>query len=182
MKKFIVAFSIMALTLTQSAKAQMYTYKDGSVSFFSKTAMEDIDAHNTKTNVLLQIAEKKIAFIAYNTDFKFVSKLMEEHYNEKYVESEKFPMATFLGKINEDIDLTKEGVYNVTVTGNFTLHGVVKERTIPGTITVKSGEINVKAVFPVTCGDHKIIIPTLVVAKVSEKVDVTVNVNLVPKK
>ena len=107
---------------------------------------------------------------------------MEEHYNEKYVESEKFPLATFQGKINEDIDLAKDGVYPVTVTGTFSLHGVPKERTISGTITVKNGEINVKSVFVVACADHKIIIPSLVGAKISETVDVTIDVNMIPKK
>jgi len=181
MKKIIGVIAV-AFIMAQTAKAQMYTFSNGSVSFFSKTKMEDIDARNTAPNVLLQIKEKKIAFIAQNIGFKFQSKLMEEHYNEKYVETEKYPLATFQGKINEDIDLTKDGVYAVNVTGTFTLHGVPKERTIPGTITVKNGEINVKSVFTVMCADHKIIIPSLVGAKVSENVDVTVDVNLVPKK
>ena len=182
MKKFIVGFAILLLLDLPAAKAQMFTFSTGSVSFFSKTAMENIDARNSTPKVLLQIKEKKIALIAENTSFKFVSKLMEEHYNEKYVESEKFPLATFQGKINEDIDLTKDGVYAVTVTGTFSLHGVPKERTIPGTITVKNGEINVKSVFAVACGDHKIIIPSIVGAKISETVDVTVDVNLIQKK
>ena len=181
MKKIIVVVTV-ALIMAQTAKAQMFTFSSGSVSFFSKTKMEDIDARNKTPLVVLQIKEKKIAFIAQNTSFKFQSKLMEEHYNEKYVESEKFPLATFQGKINEDIDLTKEGVYSVTVTGTFTLHGVSQERTISGTITVKNGEINVKSVFTVACADHKIIIPSIVGAKVSETVDVTVDVNLIPKK
>ena len=182
MKKNIVTIALVVFTLVQTAKAQMYTFSNGSVSFFSKTKMEDIDAKNSSPKVLLQIKDKKIAFIAENTSFKFVSKLMEEHYNEKYVESEKFPLATFQGKINEDIDLTKDGVYSVTVTGTFKLHDVPQTRTIPGTITVKNGEINVKSVFVVACADHKIIIPSLVGAKISETVDVTVDVNLIPKK
>jgi hypothetical protein len=182
MKKIIVCIATVAFVLTHSAKAQMFTFNSGSVSFFSKTKMEDIDARNSTPLVVLQIKEKKIAFIAQNTSFKFQSKLMEEHYNEKYVESEKYPLATFQGKINEDIDLTKEGVYAVTVTGTFTLHNVPQERTISGTITVKNNDINVKSVFTVACADHKIIIPSIVGAKVSETVDVTVDVNLIPKK
>ena len=182
MKKIIIAIATIAFSFAQTAKAQMFTFSTGSVSFFSKTSMEDIDAKNSTPKVLFQIGERKIAFIAENTSFKFQSKLMEEHYNEKYVDSEKFPLATFQGKINEEIDFTKDGVYIVTVTGNFTLHGVAKERTISGTITVKNGEINVKSVFKVLCADHKITIPSIVGAKVSESVDVTVDVNLIPKK
>ncbi len=182
MKKIIISLAIAFIAIANIANAQMFTFSTGSVSFFSKTKMEDIDARNSSPKVLLQIKDKKIAFIAENMAFKFQSKLMEEHYNEKYVESEKFPLATFQGKINEDIDLSKEGVYAVTVTGNFSLHGVPQTRTIPGTITVKNGEINVKSVFTVACGDHKIIIPSLVGAKISETVEVTVDVNLIPKK
>src|SRR5579872_7412351 len=104
MKKISILLTIAIFGVITSANAQMFAYSSGSVSFFSKTAMEDIDAHNPTPKVLMDLSHKTIAVIAENTSFKFQNKLMEEHYNEKYVESEKYPMATFMGKVNEDID------------------------------------------------------------------------------
>lgn len=182
MKAIILMIAASIMMFAQTTKAQLYVFSSGKIDFYSKGPIEDIDAHNGNPKALLSIADRKIAFMANQTDFKMQNKLMEEHYNEKYVESEKFPMATFQGKVVEDIDLTKEGVYNVTVTGELKLHGVGKERTIPGTITVKKDGVNLKSVFKVACAEHNITIPSVVGAKISEIIEVTVDVNLIPKK
>lgn len=81
--------------------------------------------------------------------FVFKKALMQEHFNENYVESDKFPNATFKGKITDDVDLTKDGTYSVTVSGDFTVHGVSKPKTVPGTVTVKGNNMYVKASFDV---------------------------------
>lgn len=182
MKKIIILILISFIGFINSSKAQIFSYTSGSISFFSKTAMEDIDAKNSAPKVLMDIAHKTIAVIADNTSFKFQNKLMEEHYNEKYVESEKYPLATFMGKVNEDIDFTKDGVYNVTVTGKLKLHGVENDRTINGTITVKNGQIQLLSKFMIKCSEHHITIPSLIGAKISDSVEATVDVILVPKK
>jgi len=182
MKKFSILFTIALFGCISYANAQVYKYSSGSVSFFSKTSMEDIDAHNPTPNVLINLANNTIAVITQNMDFKFQNKLMEEHYNEKYVESEKYPMAVFTGKIIENIDLNKDGVYTVNVAGKMKLHGVEKERTITGTITVKNGQIQLFSKFAMKCSDHNITIPSLIGAKVSDTVDATVDVILVAKK
>jgi polyisoprenoid-binding protein YceI len=98
------------------------------------------------------------------------------------MESEKYPYSTFSGKINEEIDLTKDGEYAVTVTGKLNIHGVEQERTINGKIIVKNGEITLLSDFKVAVKDHKIEIPTVVVAKIAEVIDVKVNAVLLPKK
>jgi hypothetical protein len=182
MKKTTLFFAVLLLVLAQAATAQLFTFSSGKVDFFSKGPVDDIDAHNPSPKIMLNVPLKTIAVVAENTAFVFQNKLMQEHYNEKYVESEKYPLATFQGKINEDVDLAKDGVYTVTVTGKFKLHGVEKERTIPGTIMVKSGQITVKSVFKVSCADHNITIPSVIGAKISETVDVTVDAVLIPKK
>ncbi len=131
----------------------------------------------------MNIQKLEFGFIVTNTSFDFPNKLMQEHFNEKYIESEKYPMSTFSGKVNEtNIDLTKDGAYNVTVTGKLNIHGVIMDRIIPGIITVKNGEINIKTTFKVTVKDHKIEIPSVVGAKIAEQIDVIVDVNLQPKK
>jgi hypothetical protein len=86
---------------------------------------------------------------------------MQEHFNENYVESEKFPYAIFKGKLNEKIDFSKDGEYKTTATGKLTIHGVEKERTIEGTVMVKGGEIIMNSSFKVTFAEHNIVIPAL---------------------
>ncbi|MES2779940.1 MAG: YceI family protein, partial [Bacteroidota bacterium] len=103
-------------------------------------------------------------------------------FNEKYIESEKYPKSTFKGKINEDVDLTKDGEYKVTVTGKLNIHGVELERTIPGILVVKDGVITISSKFKVKEVDHKIEIPTLVVAKIAEEIDVVIDTKLMARK
>jgi len=107
---------------------------------------------------------------------------MEEHFNENYMESEKFPNAEFKGKINEKVDYKKDGEYKVTVTGKLTIHGVVKERTIEGKITIKGDEITISTTFMVHIADHNIEIPSVVVKNIAEDVKVTVSSVLEPFK
>jgi polyisoprenoid-binding protein YceI len=106
---------------------------------------------------------------------------MQEHFNEKYMESEKFPLSQFRGTIQEKIDLKVAGTYQVTVKGKLTIHGVEQERTITGTITVKDGKITVQSKFKIKVADHKIEIPSLVATKIAEELDVEVNAVLLPK-
>ena len=110
--------------------------------------------------------------------FTFEKKLMEEHFNEKYMESDKYPYATFTGKINEAVDYKKEGTYKVTITGKLNIHGVEKERTIDGTLTIKGGEISLDSKFNVALKDHKVEIPTLVAQNIAEVVEVTIKATL----
>ena len=100
---------------------------------------------------------------------------MQEHFNENYMESDKYTDARFSGKVNEDIDWKKDGVNNVTVTGKLTIHGVDKDRTIPGVITVKNGVISISSKFDVTCKEHGIKIPTMLAEKVAEVVSINVS-------
>jgi polyisoprenoid-binding protein YceI len=107
---------------------------------------------------------------------------MQKHFNENYLESEKFPNATFKGKINEAINFTKAGVYQVSASGILNIHGVNQERTIKGSITVGEGIINLNSKFDVLLIDHKINIPKLVFKKIAEKIAVSARVTYIPNK
>jgi polyisoprenoid-binding protein YceI len=107
---------------------------------------------------------------------------MQEHFNEKYIESEKYPQSSFKGKINETIDYTKDGEHNVTVTGKLNIHGVEQDRTISGKVIIKNGTIQLISEFKVRNVDHNIQIPKLVVAKIAEAIEVKVDCILMPKK
>jgi polyisoprenoid-binding protein YceI len=177
-----ILFASIALLSAVVSQAQLFSTTAGKVSFFSKTPLENIEAESKTVLSVMNVTTKEIAIMITNTSFSFPNKLMEEHFNEKYVESEKFPKSSFKGKINEAVDLSKDGEYKVTVTGKLNIHGVEKDRTIPGTIIVKDGLIQMLSNFKVKNVDHKIEIPTVVTAKISEEIDVMVDLKLAPKK
>jgi hypothetical protein len=123
-----------------------------------------------------------VAFIISIRSFQFKKDLMREHFNEKYMESDKFPNATYSGKINEDIDLSKDGTYNVTSSGKIAMHGQEKEISVPGIFTVKNGEASLQSSFPLAVADFKIEIPQLLFQNIADTVAVKVNVNYMPYK
>jgi polyisoprenoid-binding protein YceI len=181
MKKIFYAMGV-CLCATQLAFGQLVSTSTGSASFFSKTPVEDIDAHTGKMLAVMNLKTNEMAFSITNTTFEFPNKLMQEHFNEKYIESETYPTSTFKGKINEQVDLTKDGEYTVTATGKLTIHGVEQERTISGKVLVKGGVVTIKTTFTVKVADHKIEIPKLVIEKVAEEISVTIDAVLNPKK
>lgn len=160
------------------AHAQIYLGKTCEVSFFSDGPVEDISAVNKSTKPILNSAKSEIAVKVTIKGFDFEKELMEEHFNEKYMESDKFPYATFTGKINEPIDYKKDGITKVTVTGKLNMHGVEKERTIDGNVTIKGGEVIIGSKFIVSLKDHNITIPTIVVQNVAELIEVKINATL----
>ncbi len=125
MKKQIIAISITWL-LIFNASAQIYITRNGRVTFFSKSPLENIDARNNEITSILDTKKGEFVFIVLIKGFKFKKTLMEEHFNENYMESNLFPKAIFKGSLGnlENINFSKEGIYPVTVKGNLTLHGV----------------------------------------------------------
>lgn len=115
-----------------------------------------------------------------NTSFKFPKELMQEHFNEDYMESSKYPKTVFKGKINEKIDYLEDGVHNITVTGVMDMHGVQKTITVPGTLTVKNGKIYVYAKFTLKMEDYNIKLPSVLSVNVADHVDVTITATMSP--
>lgn len=165
----------MVLTLWSAyAQAQsVFTSKNTEVKFFSKAPLEDIEAINKKAQSVLSAGTKEIVVRIPIADFVFPNGLMQEHFNENYLESEKYPFGTFRGKINEAIDLSKEGVYNVSATGKINIHGVERDQTLKGKLSVAGGTLTLDSNFDVLLADHKIDIPKLVFQKIAEKINVT---------
>ena len=114
--------------------------------------------------------------------FEFKKALMQEHFNENYLESDKFPKATFKGKIvnNSDVNYKKDGTYKVKTKGQLTIHGVTKEVEADGTIEVKGGKIVGTSTFNVNPEDYKISIPNLVRDKIAKQIKVTVKADYQP--
>jgi hypothetical protein len=171
------------LFLAASAAAQpVYLATGGHCAFFSSTPVEDISAVSENLNSVLNATTKEIQFKVAMTSFRFKKALMQEHFNEKYVESHKYPYAVFRGKINEDVDLTRDGTYDVTADGIFNVHGVDKQHTEKGKVTIKDGVVSLESSFKVALKDHNIEVPKIVVANISEVIDVTINCSYTPYK
>lgn len=173
MKKTILSLTISAFAL--SASAQKLVTRSGKITFFSATAIENIEAINNEVAAAINTATGDVVFQVPIKSFKFDKQLMQEHFNESYLESDKYPKADFKGKINPADVGTKDGTYKTTVTGKLSIHGVTHEVKLPGTIIVKSGEMTVNTVFSVLTADYKINIPSVAKGKIADKIEVTVN-------
>lgn len=161
------------------ATAQKYFSRTGHISFFSHAPLEDIEAHNYQANTILDATTGEMVFSVLIKSFQFEKALMQEHFNEKYLESDKYPKASFKGKVTNmsEIDLEQAGSYPAQVAGTLTIHGETHEVEVEGTLEVSGEGVKAKAEFPVTVADYNIKIPGVVrdnIAKVvAVKVDLT---------
>jgi hypothetical protein len=180
MKKLFLP--VLILFALQGAAQNVFTLKEGEISFFSEAPMENIDAHNTSANSILNSKTQEMAFLVPIRKFVFKKALMQEHFNEKYMESDKYPTASFKGKFKEDVDFSKDGETNVSATGKLTIHGVEKDVTFPGKVIIRNGEISIQSDFKVLVKDYNITIPKLMFQNIAESIEVKVRVKYIPYK
>ena len=174
MKLHIIVLSLMlTAVLPGFAQSDIYSTREGSITFFSSAPLEDIKAQNDKVISLLNVGNNEIAVRVPIKQFQFRNKLMQEHFNENYMESEKYPHATFKGKINEAIDFQKPGTYDVSSTGILSIHGVDQRRTLKGKLIINGSGMTLDTEFDVLLVDHKIKVPKIVFNKIAEKIAVT---------
>ncbi len=154
--KYLICFLLM-LSGWQ-AGAQKVMTRVGTTSFFSDAKLEDIAAHSRHTTILINKSTGAVAVKLSIRSFEFEKALMQEHFNENYMESEKYPEATFSGKITDlsKVIWNKDGSYLVTVEGKLTIHGVVKNVKETATIDVKGTKVNVKCALQVKLADYGI--------------------------
>jgi len=171
---------ISLFLITTTTFAQKYATRTGYLGFFSKTNMEDIKANNNNVSYVIDWATGDIQVSALQTNFKFEKALMEEHYNENYIESSKFPKATFKGKIQNvsSVNIKKDGVYKAKITGNLDIHGISKSYTAEVTFKVAGGKINAETKFNVKCSDHSIKIESSLKNNISDNMEVTAKAEL----
>jgi polyisoprenoid-binding protein YceI len=176
MKSVIVLIAGMLL-LTQVINAQNKFYtKNARVHFFSKAPLEDIEAKSKTAVCLLDSEANTIQFSILIKSFEFENELMQEHFNDDYLESHKFPKAEFKGVIvNNGINLKKSGIYPVIVKGRMTIHGETNEMEAKGTIAVNGDNLLINSSFPITLADYKIKIPSLVKDKIAKTLTITVD-------
>jgi len=161
------------LTFVQAGQ-DVYTCKNAKVNIFSTAPIEDIEANSTNGVSVYNPGTGELAFSVPIRSFHFPKALMEEHFNENYMESDKYPKASFKGKMQEHPDLTKDGSYPVTVTGDFEAHGIKQTRTITGNLKVANGVLTMTSEFMVKCADHRIDIPQIVFHNIAESIRIRV--------
>ena len=175
---------ILTLLITSASLAQtLYITRNGQISFFSKTPMENIDATNNEVTSMINSTTGEMVYAVLIKSFRFERALMEEHFNENYLESDKFPKATFSGKIinSDKIDFSKSGNYQANVEGELTIHGIKKPISSTGTITISGNKLSANSMFSIRLADYDIKIPSLVADKISETIDIKVNCEYQPK-
>jgi len=172
----VLGFGCLSITVS----AQKFNTEKTFVSFYSHAAIEDITAENTKTVGIFNSATSDIAFSVPIKEYEFAKSLMKEHFNEKYMETEKYPKSTFQGKVT-GYDPNATGLQEVTSKGKLTIHGETKEVDIPGTIEKQGDKLIMKAKFIVKLEDYKIAIPQLLWQNIAEQVEVTVDFTFKPQ-
>ena len=177
MKLFIslvILFSVGAVGKAQ----QKYFTKTAKISFFSKAPLENIEAVNNKVVSVWDVETGQLEFAVLMKGFEFQKALMQEHFNENYVESDKYPKALFKGSIenSKSISLTTDNVVTVNITGYLTIHGLTNPVNTTGVITVKNGIISASSNFTITLADYGISIPSVVADKISKKIAIAVNI------
>lgn len=167
---------LMTLFLSHHGFSQGYMTKTGFIGFYSQTSFEDIQAENHQVFAILDPASHHIAFALLLKGFIFPKELMQEHFNENYVESDKYPKATFSGTCSGDMDLSQEGIYQVVIKGEMNLHGVTRPIETTAQLEVKNDRIQGISAFRIIPEEYQISIPGIVREKIAKEIQVKVQV------
>jgi hypothetical protein len=174
--KHFISAAVLLVVFHTNAHSQIYVTRNGFIGFYSKTPLEDIRAENNQVFAAIDAGKKNIAFSLLLKGFVFTKELMQEHFNENYVESDKYPKASFSGSFTGDVNPARDGVYKVMVKGNLTLHNTTHAVETPATIEAKGGKLLGQAEFKVKPEDYDISIPSIVRDKIAPEMRVNVKI------
>jgi len=176
--RFLIVVIFCGLQLSVFAQPR-YKLSEGAVYFKSDAPLEFIEAESKEIKGIIDVENRTFAFsIPMNSFQGFNSALQREHFNENYLESAKFPNASFSGKIIEQTDFSKDGEYTVRAKGKLAIHGVEQERIIKSTVKVSRGKIFISSNFTVLLKEHDIDIPRIVFQKIAEEIEVKIAATL----
>lgn len=177
MKRIIIFCALISFGL--QLQAQKYMTQNGVISFFSSTPIEDIEATNNQVSSVINAENGEIAAILLMKAFNFKKALMQEHFNEKYVESDKFPKSIFKGKIANMGELQfNNDKEKAIIQGDLTIHGVTNPIEVVGTISQKGSDIELIVEFDVKVEDYNIKIPGTVRDNIAETIKVNLKFNM----
>ena len=168
---------IYLLFSTQVLAQQFYTNK-GKISFFSEAPLEDISAVNENVSAIIDSQTGGFAFRVKIVEFTFPNSLMQEHFNESYLESEKYPLSTFTGVIDNFSDLDLSNEQNLVVNGSLSMHGISKVAQMKANAKMINDELHISSTFDVALKDYDIDIPKIMIYKIAETIAVTVEIKL----
>jgi hypothetical protein len=178
MKNFkIVLFGLLFINM---GFAQKMLTRTGEVKFeASMPGIEEVAGTSTSSSCVLDTKTGEIAALTLVKSFKFKAPLMEEHFNENYMESSIYPKATFKGKIlNFDGEKVKEKAQTYDLEGDLTIHGITKKIKTKITLTPSGEKIVATSDFSVKPVDYGIKIPSLVKSKIAENAKISLKFNL----
>ncbi len=179
MIRLVLVFLLLTF-LSAVQENNLYYARDGVISFRSDAQQELIRASSSNMVGVLDTKNRTFVFKVVIRTFRgFNSALQLEHFNEKYLESEKYPEALFTGKIIEDMDLSVEGNYDVRAKGKLKIHGVEMERIIRSTVTSKNNRLFIESHFSILLSDHEIKIPRVVHEKIASEIQVEIKAELI---
>lgn len=173
--KILIAICALFLSAHTNLQKTKYYTKAAQISFYSSTSLENIEAHNKAAVAVWDIASGQIDFSVLIKGFEFEKALMKEHFNENYLESDKYPKAGFKGKLNKAVSLETDGTQNLTATGELTIHGVTKKITAPVSVSVKQGKLSATSVFTIALEDYGIKIPAVVKNNINKEIQIKIN-------
>ena len=168
---------IYLLFSTQVLAQQFYTNK-GKISFFSEAPLEDISAINENVSAIIDSQTGGFAFRVKIVEFTFPNSLMQEHFNESYLESEMYPLSTFTGVIDDFSDLDLSNEQNLVVNGSLSMHGISKVAQMKANAKMINDELHISSTFDVALKDYDIDIPKIMIYKIAETIAVTVEIKL----
>ena len=176
MKRNLLLYVLFFFVFKQ-ADSQVYYTKNGNISFYSKSPLQNIEAENNQVISVLNIQNGELQFSLLNNAFHFPKAKMEEDFNENYIESDKYPRSSFKGMVTDinHVDLKRDGTYPLMVNGDLTIHGITKPITVNGTIIISKGTISTNSSFTVLVKDYGIKIPTIFSNKIAEQIEIKIS-------
>ncbi|MCF8257042.1 MAG: YceI family protein [Flavobacteriales bacterium] len=174
-------YSILSLLPVSVTAQAVYVADTSAIRFFSRTPIENIEAVNHAAKSTLSPPEYEVQFQVPVSGFRFENKLMEKHFNSMYLETDKFPFASFRGKLSDSLDLSKDTVYNIKATGILKMHGRDHAGVFDGRIESKDGRASLRCTFPVRLEDHNIKVPGSVFLNIAQEIEVHVYFEYVAK-
>lgn len=179
MKKSALFLGLLGLSL--AGMAQKYMTQSATIKFFSETSVENIEAVNNQVSTVLNAENGELAFSLLIKAFVFEKALMQEHFNEKYMESDEFPKSTFKGKIKDfSLDQLSEKFADFNVVGELTIHGVTKEIEGIAELKMSGDQIHAKSTFQVEVADYEIKIPSSVRDNIAKTIEITIDAEYEP--